>query len=261
MLLTFISEPPSAVFGLSPSVGRARLVEAIPEAYERVVSAAIDNRVDFVVIAGDIFDTARPSYADYLTFFDGLSRLDAEGIPVYMCTGNHDPYTTWQRDLFNLPGNVTMFSADKPSFAFYRRDGKPVCVLGGRGYYNQTWPWGCLHRRGRYAICRKRGPRGGRGIGSLRHRGNSHRARSGSEQGPRGAREAFACGVRLLGARACSQTSNLHRGQSAPRVFRMHPGARHQGDGAARCEPGHARGGGGATWSSSSPRQASFGSA
>ena len=80
----------------------SRLVEAIPEAYERVVSAAIDNRVDFVVIAGDIFDTARPSYADYLTFFDGLSRLDAEGIPVYMCTGNHDPYTTWQRDLFNL---------------------------------------------------------------------------------------------------------------------------------------------------------------
>ena len=57
-----------------------------------------------------------------------------------MCTGNHDPYTTWQRDLFNLPGNVTMFSADKPSFALYRRDGKPVCVLGGRGYYNQTWP-------------------------------------------------------------------------------------------------------------------------
>ena len=49
----------------------SRLVEAIPEAYERVVSAAIDNRVDFVVIAGDIFDTARPSYADYLTFFDG----------------------------------------------------------------------------------------------------------------------------------------------------------------------------------------------
>lgn len=118
----------------------SRLVEAIPEAYERVVSAAIDNRVDFVVIAGDIFDTARPSYVDYLTFFDGLARLDAEGIPVYMCTGNHDPYTTWQRDLFNLPGNVTMFSADKPSFALYRRDGKPVCVLGGRGYYNQTWP-------------------------------------------------------------------------------------------------------------------------
>ncbi len=117
-----------------------RLIEAIPEAYERVVSAAIDNRVDFVVIAGDVFDTARPSYADYLTFFDGLSRLGAEGIPVYLCTGNHDPYTTWQRDLFNLPENVTMFSADKPSFALYRRDGAPICVLGGRGYYNQTWP-------------------------------------------------------------------------------------------------------------------------
>ena len=33
-----------------------------------------------------------------------------------------------------------MFAADKPSFALYRRAGKPLCVLGGRGYYNQTWP-------------------------------------------------------------------------------------------------------------------------
>ena len=117
-----------------------RLLTAIPEAYDRVIDAALREKVDFVVVAGDIFDSARASYADYLHFFDGLARLDAAGIPAYLCTGNHDPFTSWQRDFFAFPGNTTMFSADRPSFALFERDGEPLCVLGGRGYYNQTWP-------------------------------------------------------------------------------------------------------------------------
>ncbi|MEG0072646.1 MAG: DNA repair exonuclease [Raoultibacter sp.] len=117
-----------------------RLLSAIPEAYDRVIDAAVSNRVDFVVFAGDIFDTSRASYADYLHFFSGISRLGAAGISVYLCTGNHDPYTSWQHDFFALPENATMFAADKPSFATYSREGEVLALLGGRGYYNQTWP-------------------------------------------------------------------------------------------------------------------------
>lgn len=117
-----------------------RLLEAIPEAYDRLVDAAIKNKVDFVVFAGDIFDTARPSYADYTRFFDGVRRLGRESIPVYLCTGNHDPYTSWEHDFAALPDNAHMFTAPDPSFYLFERDGEPLCVLGGRGYYNQTWP-------------------------------------------------------------------------------------------------------------------------
>ena len=117
-----------------------RLETAIPEAYDRVVKAAIDRKVDFVVIAGDIFDTARPSYADFLHFFDGLRTLDAANIPVYLVAGNHDPYTSWRKDFAKFPPNVHMFGADKPTFELFERDGEPLCLLGGRGYYNQTWP-------------------------------------------------------------------------------------------------------------------------
>ena len=63
-----------------------RLLSAIPESYDRVIEAAVENNVDFVVIAGDIFDSARASYADYLHFFDGLHVLDWAGIPAYLCT-------------------------------------------------------------------------------------------------------------------------------------------------------------------------------
>ena len=68
-----------------------RLVEAIPGAWERVVEAAVSRKVDFVVVSGDIFDSVRASYRDYLRFFDRFNRLDAEGTPSYLCPVNHDP--------------------------------------------------------------------------------------------------------------------------------------------------------------------------
>ncbi|MDO4291366.1 MAG: DNA repair exonuclease [Eggerthellaceae bacterium] len=117
-----------------------RLCEAIPEAYDRLIDAACAREVDFVVIAGDVFDEARASYADYLRFFRGIERLSDAGIRAYLCTGNHDPYTQWQQDFFTLPETAFMFAADRPSFALYERDGEPLCVLGGRGYPNKVWP-------------------------------------------------------------------------------------------------------------------------
>lgn len=119
--------------------GRCRLVDAIPGAWDRVVEAAVSRKVDFVVVSGDIFDSVRASYRDYLRFFDGLNRLDAEGIPSYLCTGNHDPLSLWQQDFFALPPSATMLAADRPDFALYERDGRPLAVIGGRGYPNKVW--------------------------------------------------------------------------------------------------------------------------
>ena len=116
-----------------------RLVDAIPGAWDRVVEAAVSRKVDFVVVSGDIFDSVRASYRDYLRFFDGLNRLDAEGIPSYLCTGNHDPLSLWQQDFFALPPSATMLAADRPDFALYERGGRPLAVIGGRGYPNKVW--------------------------------------------------------------------------------------------------------------------------
>ena len=117
-----------------------RLMHAIPEAYDRLIDTAIARKVDFVILAGDMFDTSHASYCDYNHFFKGLRKLEAANIPVYLCTGNHDPYTSYQYDLDLFPGNVTLFDSAAPSFALYERDGEPLCLLGGRSYYNQTWP-------------------------------------------------------------------------------------------------------------------------
>lgn len=116
-----------------------RLKRAIPKAYDNAIDAALRNQVDFVVIAGDVFDTGRASYADYLHFLRGLDRLADAGIPVYLCLGNHDPYQTWQHNLIELPANTTMFSADRASYALFEKDGDPLCVLAGRSYRTHVW--------------------------------------------------------------------------------------------------------------------------
>lgn len=133
-----IGAPFRGLRALSPAWAD-RLMEAIPEAWDRVVDTALAQQVDFVVIAGDIFDSARASYRDYLRFFQGLARLDAAGIPSYLCTGNHDPLSLWQQDFFALPPHATILAADRPDFALFERDGKPLAVIGGRGYPNKVW--------------------------------------------------------------------------------------------------------------------------
>ncbi|THG36559.1 metallophosphoesterase family protein [Adlercreutzia caecimuris] len=133
-----IGAPIRGLRGLSDEWER-RLIDAIPAAWERVVETAISRRVDFVIVAGDIFDSVRASYGDYVRFFAGLQRLDAEGICTYLCTGNHDPQSVWQKDFFALPPSATMLAADRPDFALFEREGKPVAIVAGRGYPNKVW--------------------------------------------------------------------------------------------------------------------------
>ena len=118
------------------------LLKAIPDAYRRIVDTAIEKQVDFVVVAGDIFDDSRPSYADFSLFVSGLERLNDAGIPVYFVTGNHDPFTSWDNSFSALPENAHLLGAGKPSFALYEREGEPLALIGGRGYFSQSWPAG-----------------------------------------------------------------------------------------------------------------------
>lgn len=117
-----------------------RLQQAIAQSFDRVIDEAIRNDVDFVVIAGDAFDTSHASYGDFLLFFQGLNRLDQAGIPTYLIAGNHDPYTVWQHDLRRLPDSAQMLGCFGPEFTLFEREGEPLCLIGARGYHNQAWP-------------------------------------------------------------------------------------------------------------------------
>lgn len=120
------------------------LLTAIPTAFQRMIDVAITEAVDFVIIAGDIFDSARPSYADFALFMNGLQQLAAADIPVYCCTGNHDPLSSWSAEYGTLPSNTHLFSVETPSFFTFikgddgcdRHDRRDDAGDGVRGAHN-----------------------------------------------------------------------------------------------------------------------------
>lgn len=138
-----IGAPFTGIRHTTPELAHS-LVSAITRSFDRFVQTALDRHVDFVVLAGDTFDRARPSYADFQKFYNGMSKLDGAHIPVYVCNGNHDPWSTWNKEYGDLPKNVHIFSADGPEFFVYRRQlgehSAPVATLGGRSFLNATFP-------------------------------------------------------------------------------------------------------------------------
>ena len=70
---------------------RQKLRDASRLAFRRLVDLALAERVDVVLIAGDLFDDERLSFQTERFLLEQLHRLDSEEIPVVYATGNHDP--------------------------------------------------------------------------------------------------------------------------------------------------------------------------
>lgn len=60
------------------------------EVFEKIIDRIIEEKVDFVIHSGDLFETARPSPNALLAFQKGLLKLKGAGIPMYAIAGNHD---------------------------------------------------------------------------------------------------------------------------------------------------------------------------
>lgn len=86
---------------------------ATRDAFSNLVSEAIDESVDFVVIAGDLYDGNWKDYNTGIFFSREMGRLNAAGIPVYLIYGNHDAESETTKKL-SLPANVHAFGANKP---------------------------------------------------------------------------------------------------------------------------------------------------
>jgi len=111
----------------------AALTRSTLEALERVVDLCIDRGADFLVIAGDLFNSADRSLRAELAFQKAVLRLDGAGIATFVVQGNHDPADGWSAGL-ELPASVVVFSADEVERREVLRDGEPVCAVYGRSY-------------------------------------------------------------------------------------------------------------------------------
>ena len=102
----------------SPLTGLARY-EGLPAdevrtatraAFDNLIRFACDEMVDFVVIAGDLFDGDWRDMSTGLYFARAMGRLEQAGIPVYLLQGNHDAGSVVTRNL-PWPANVHRFGS------------------------------------------------------------------------------------------------------------------------------------------------------
>lgn len=110
---------------------RRELIEQMQGAFDRLVDLAIDERVLFVVLAGDVYDSAEAQDGIQGRFQRGLGRLDAAGIHTYIVHGNHDPRRADFRPRRRMPDSVHIFDVDTPhEFIAAESDGQQVRVAG-----------------------------------------------------------------------------------------------------------------------------------
>jgi len=126
----------SAFAGVSamapPEVTRV-LRDATLSAWQRVVDLALAEGVDFVVVAGDVFEQANRTLLAQIRFRDGLAQLGDSGIRSLVVTGNHDPLSGWEPAVA-WPAAAHRFGADEVTAEPIRRDGEEIARVYGISY-------------------------------------------------------------------------------------------------------------------------------
>ena len=90
-----------------------RIRSAPRAAFVQLIERAIDEKVDFLIIAGDLYDGTWRDYKTGLFFAEQMGMLNQVAIPVFLGYGNHDAESQLTRPLV-LPDNVEVFSGRRP---------------------------------------------------------------------------------------------------------------------------------------------------
>ena len=113
------------------------LLEINEKVLESIVSVAIQEAVDFVLLVGDTFHQNRPSLKTQHQFFTQMSRLEVADIPVYLSFGNHDYYEE-ARYWFDFPKNVHLFTEETvQTITGETKQGVSYCISG----FSYQKPW------------------------------------------------------------------------------------------------------------------------
>lgn len=128
-----LDSPFSGLVGEAPEQVASALRSATLSAWDRIVELAVGERIDFVVVAGDVFEHANRTLLAQVRFRDGLARLGNLGIASYVVTGNHDPLSGWEPSV-DWPASVHRFGADEVGECRVMRDGVEIARVYGISY-------------------------------------------------------------------------------------------------------------------------------
>ena len=103
---------------------------ATRRAFSRIIDICIDEQVDALVLAGDLYDGDQTSMKTARFLAEQLGRLDRVGVRTFIVRGNHDALSRVTREL-TLPDSVKVFGGRAEAIMVARAaDETPVCIHG-----------------------------------------------------------------------------------------------------------------------------------
>ncbi len=124
-----LDSPFSGLRATAPEEVSRTLRSATFDVYDNIVNLCIEEGVDALLVAGDVYDGADRSLRAQLKFVEGLNRLDDAGIRSFICHGNHDPLDGWEARL-DLPAGCVRFGPEVTGEPLYPEDPERATVYG-----------------------------------------------------------------------------------------------------------------------------------
>lgn len=101
-----------------------------------IVDSAIEEKVDFICLVGDIYDNDERSVKAQAYLRNEMERLNKAEIPVYLLHGNHDYIENTGLHL-EMPGNVVVFTESVETKWYTTTENDEVAISGFS--YDKRW--------------------------------------------------------------------------------------------------------------------------
>ncbi|MFZ7945309.1 metallophosphoesterase family protein [Neobacillus sp. 19] len=107
----------------------SRVKESTFTALKKLTAEAIEQQVDFLILAGDLFDGEDRSLRAQSRFRTEMLKLAEADIPVYVVHGNHDHLNgSWVH--LDMPANVHVFHSEVETKVLQTKSGEWVHLYG-----------------------------------------------------------------------------------------------------------------------------------
>ena len=123
-----LDSPFGGLRSIAPEIAET-LYQATFNAYNNIIDLCIQEQVDALLIAGDVFDGADRSLKAQRKFVDGLNRLDEAKIRSFVCHGNHDPLNGWEAQI-TFPSSCHRFGTELEQVPVFEDEPGRAVVYG-----------------------------------------------------------------------------------------------------------------------------------
>lgn len=102
---------------------------ATRRAFTAIVDLCLEERVDALLLAGDLYDGDQTSMKTARFLAEQIRRLDAANVKVFIIRGNHDALSRITQEL-TFPPSVTLFTGRADVISVEAEGGLPIAVHG-----------------------------------------------------------------------------------------------------------------------------------